>query len=105
MGHISLAVSIVHIWFFRSVPSKIGLILGIGSKELEKIIYYESYVVVNPGPTGLQRMDLISEDQYLEILTSLPEDNQNLDDDDPKKFIAKMGGDAIKDLLQRVDVE
>ena len=104
-GHISLAVSIVHIWYFRSVPSKIGLILGIGSKELEKIIYYESYVVVNPGPTGLQRMDLISEDQYLEILTSLPEDNQNLDNDDPKKFIAKMGGDAIKDLLHRVDVD
>jgi DNA-directed RNA polymerase subunit beta' len=105
MGHISLAVPVVHIWYFRSVPSKIGTILGIGGKELEKIIYYESYVVVNPGTTGLERLDLISEDQYLEILTSLPEDNQDLDDGDPKKFIAKMGGDAIKDLLRRVNVE
>lgn len=105
MGHISLAVPIVHIWYFRSVPSKIGMILGIGGKELEKIIYYESYVVINPGPTGLQKLDLITEDQYLEILTSLPEGNQDLEDDDPKKFIAKMGGDAIKDLLRRVNVE
>jgi DNA-directed RNA polymerase subunit beta' len=104
-GHISLAVPVVHIWYFRSVPSKIGTILGIAGKELEKIIYYESYVIVNPGTTGLQRLDLISEDQYLEILTSLPEENQELDDDDPKKFIAKMGGDAIKDLLRRVNVD
>ncbi len=104
-GHISLAVPVVHIWYFRSVPSKIGTILGIAGKELEKIIYYESYVVVNPGTTGLQQLDLISEDQYIEILSSLPEDNQELDDDDPKKFIAKMGGDAIKDLLRRVNVD
>ncbi len=105
MGHISLAVPIVHIWYFRSVPSKIGMILGLGGKELEKIIYYESYVVINPGPTGLEKLDLISEDQYLEILSSLPEGNQDLDDDDPKKFVAKMGGDAIKDLLKRVNIE
>lgn len=104
-GHISLAVPIVHIWYFRSVPSKIGTLLGIGGKELEKIIYYESYVVINPGTTGLQKMDLVSEDQYLEILSSLPEDNQQLDDDDPKKFIAKMGGAAIKDLLKTVNVD
>ena len=104
-GHISLAVPVVHIWYFRSVPSKIGTILGIAGKELEKIIYYESYVVVSPGTTGLQRLDLISEDQYIEILSSLPEENQDLDDDDPKKFIAKMGGDAIKDLLRRVNVD
>jgi len=105
MGHISLAVPIVHIWYFRSVPSKIGMILGIGGKELEKIIYYESYVVINPGPTGLQKLDLITEEQYLEILSSLPEGNQDLDDDDTKKFIAKMGGDAIKDLLKKVAVD
>ncbi len=104
-GHITLAVPVVHIWYFRSVPSKIGTILGIAGKELEKIIYYESYVVVNPGTTGLQRFNLISEDQYLEILSSLPEENQELEDNDPKKFIAKMGGDAIKDLLRRVNVE
>ncbi len=104
MGHISLAVPVVHIWYFRSLPSKIGYVLGLSSKELEKIIYYESYVVINPGTTGLQKQDLISEEQYLEILASLPEENQNLDDSDPKKFIAKMGGDAMKDLLRRVNI-
>jgi DNA-directed RNA polymerase subunit beta' len=104
-GHIALAVPVVHIWYFRSLPSKIGYVLGIASKELEKIIYYESYVVVNPGTTGLQKLDLISEDQYLEILSSLPESNFDLEDSDPKKFIAKMGGDAIKDLLSRVNIE
>jgi len=105
MGHITLAVPVVHIWYFRSVPSKIGTILGVGGKELEKIIYYESYVVVNPGLTGLRKLELISEDQYLEILSSLPESNFDLDDDDPKKFIAKMGGEAIKELLKRVTIE
>ncbi len=105
MGHIALAVPVVHIWYFRSLPSKIGYVLGLSSKELEKIIYYESYVVINPGTTGLQKLDLISEEQYLEILTSLPESNNNLDDNDPKKFIAKMGGEAIKDLLKRVNIE
>ena len=105
MGHISLAVPVVHIWYFRSLPTKIGNVLGLASKELEKIIYYESYVVVNPGTTGLQKLDLISEDQYLEILASLPENNQDLENADPKKFIAKMGGDAIKDLLKRVNIE
>ncbi|HEY6951254.1 MAG TPA: DNA-directed RNA polymerase subunit beta' [Bacteroidota bacterium] len=104
-GHIALAVPVVHIWYFRSMPSKIGYVLGIASKELEKIIYYESYVVVNPGTTGLQKLDLISEDQYLEILSSLPESNFDLEDGDPKKFVAKMGGDAIKDLLSRVNIE
>ncbi len=105
MGHISLAVPVVHIWYFRSVPSKIGTILGIAGKELEKIIYYEAYVVVNPGTTGLQKLDLISEDQFLEILESLPPENQELEDDNPKKFIARMGGDAIKELLRRVNVD
>ena len=105
MGHIALAVPVVHIWYFRSLPSKIGYVLGLSSKELEKIIYYESYVVINPGTTGLQKQDLLTEDQYLEIMTSLPENNSDLEDIDPKKFIAKMGGEAIKDLLRRVNVE
>ncbi|MEX0602335.1 MAG: DNA-directed RNA polymerase subunit beta', partial [Bacteroidota bacterium] len=104
-GHIALAVPVVHIWYFRSLPTKIGYILGLSGKELEKIIYYESYVVINPGTTGLQKQDLITEDQYLEILASLPEHNNSLDNSDPKKFIARMGGEAIKDLLKRVNVE
>jgi len=105
MGHIALAVPVVHIWYFRSLPTKIGYVLGLSTKELEKIIYYESYVVISPGTTGLDKQDLITEDQYLEILQSLPEDNSDLDDNDPKKFIARMGGEAIKDLLRRVKVE
>lgn len=105
MGHISLAVPVVHIWFFRALPSKIGNIIGMTTKELEKIIYYESYVVINPGPTGLSPKDLISEDQYFEILYSLPAGNEKLEDTDPKKFVAKIGGDAIKELLKRTDVE
>ncbi len=105
MGHISLAVPIVHIWYFRSAPSKIGHVLGLNGKDLEKVVYYESYVVVQPGTTGLKTLDLLSEDQYLEILSSLSEKNRDLDDTDPKKFIAKIGGEAIKDLLNRIDPE
>ncbi|MFH1196387.1 MAG: DNA-directed RNA polymerase subunit beta' [bacterium] len=105
MGHIGLAVPVVHIWFFKALPSKIGNIIGMTTKELEKIIYYESYVVINPGPTGLSGKDLISEDQYFEILNSLPHDNDALDANDPKKFVAKIGGDGIKELLKRTDVE
>ena len=105
MGHIALAVPIVHIWFFKALPSKIGNIIGLTTKELEKIIYYESYVVINPGPTGLNYLDLISEDQYFEILNSLPHDNDSLEDDDPKKFIAKIGGEAVKILLKATDIE
>src|SRR5258708_23596954 len=105
MGHISLAVPIVHIWYFRSSPSKIGNILGLSGKDLERIIYYESYVVVQPGTTGLHQMDLLSEEQYYDVLSSLPEKNQDLEDTDEKKFIAKIGGDAIKALLKRVAIE
>ncbi len=105
MGHIALAVPVVHIWFFKALPSKIGNIIGLTTKELEKIIYYESYVVINPGPTGLNFLDLISEDQYFEILSSLPHDNDSLENDDPKKFIAKIGGEAVKILLKATDVE
>jgi DNA-directed RNA polymerase subunit beta' len=105
MGHIYLAVPVVHIWFFKSLPSKIGNIIGMKTKELERVIYYESYVVINPGTTGLQFKDLISEDQYYEILFSLDHDNDSLEDDDPKKFIAKIGGDGVRQLLKSIDVE
>jgi len=105
MGHIQLAVPVVHIWFFKALPSKIGNIIGMTTKELEKVIYYESYVVINPGPTGLNKKDLISEDQYYEIMGSLPHDNDSLEDEDPKKFLARIGGDAIKELLKKIDIE
>jgi DNA-directed RNA polymerase subunit beta' len=105
MGHIGLAVPVVHIWFFRAQPSKIGNIIGLSLKELEKVIYYESYVVINPGPTGLSRLDLISEDQYFEVLNSLPQGNEKLDESDPKKFVAKIGGDAVKNILKHTEVE
>ncbi len=105
MGHIALAVPVVHIWFFKALPSKIGNIIGMTTKELEKIIYYESYVVINPGPTGLSVKDLISEDQYFEIINSLPHNNDSLEDTDPKKFLAKIGGDALKELLKKTPIE
>ena len=105
MGHIQLAVPIVHIWFFKALPSKIGNIIGMTTKELEKVIYYESYVVLNPGITGLNKKDLISEDQYFEIVSSLPHDNDALDNNDPKKFLAKIGGDGVRELLKSIDVE
>jgi DNA-directed RNA polymerase subunit beta' len=105
MGHLALAVPVVHIWFFRAQPSKIGNIIGLSLKELEKVIYYESYVVINPGPTGLSRLDLISEDQYFEVINSLPAGNEKLDENDPKKFVAKIGGDAVKDVLKKTEVE
>ncbi len=105
MGHIELAVPVVHIWFFKALPSKIGNIIGLKTKELEKVIYYESYIVINPGPTGLKKKDLLSEDQYYEILMSLPQENETLEDDDPNKFVAKIGGDAVRTLLKQSDVE
>lgn len=105
MGHIALAVPIVHIWFFRAQPTKIGNLIGMTLKELEKVIYYESYVVLNPGPTGLTKKDLISEDQYFEVLNSLPPGNEKLHDEDANKFVAKIGGEAIKELLKQLDIE
>jgi DNA-directed RNA polymerase subunit beta' len=105
MGHIALAAPIVHIWYFKSQPSKISYLLGLTTKDLEKVIYYESYVVVNPGTTGLQIKDLLTEEQYFEILSSLPEGNQDLEDSDKRKFVARIGGEAIKMLLRGVDVE
>ncbi len=102
MGHISLCVPVVHIWYFRSLPSKIGYVLGITSKDLEKIIYYESYVVINPGKSRFKKNELISEEDYLEELAKMPEDNQFLDDDDKSKFLVDQGGKAVKEMLRRV---
>ena len=105
MGHIMLAVPVVHIWFLRTLPSKISAILGMPTKDIERIVYYESYIVVQPGKTGLQQKDLLTEDQYLDILSNLSEEELNMDDDDPNKFIAHIGGEAIKELLKRVEPE
>lgn len=108
MGHIKLVVPVVHIWFFRSLPNKIGYLLGFSSKNLETIIYYERYVVIQPGvkeEDGVSKNDLLTEEEYFEVLESLPKDNQLLDDEDPNKFIAKMGAEAVKDLLMRLDLD
>ena len=105
MGHIMLAVPVVHIWFLRTLPSKISHILGMPTKDIERIVYYESYIVIQPGNTGLQKKDLLTEEQYLEVMTTLPEEERYLDDEDPNKFIALIGGEAIKELLKRVDPE
>ncbi len=108
MGHISLAVPVVHTWFFRSVPSKIGALLELSTKELERIIYYEVYVVINPGEPGekqgIKKHDRLTEEQYFQIITEY-EDNQDLDDSDPAKFVAKMGGEAIHTLLKGLDLD
>ena len=103
MGHIALAVPVVHIWYLRSLPSKIGAVLGLPTKDVERIVYYESYVVVQPGQTGLQVNDLLTEEQFLDISASLPPSNADLDDEDPRKFIALIGGEAVKELLKRVN--
>ncbi|MCK5742447.1 MAG: DNA-directed RNA polymerase subunit beta', partial [Chlorobi bacterium] len=102
MGHILLAVPVVHVWFLRSLPSKISGVLGMPTKDVERIVYYESYIVVQPGKTGLQRKDLLTEEQYLEVMSSLPEEDHLLDNDDENKFIALIGGEAVKELLRRV---
>jgi DNA-directed RNA polymerase subunit beta' len=105
MGHIKLVVPVVHIWYFKSLPNKIGYLLGISSKKLEMIVYYERYVVIQPGiREDKHYLDLLTEEEYLEILDQLPKDNQHLPDDDPKKFIAKMGADALRDLLSRINL-
>jgi DNA-directed RNA polymerase subunit beta' len=103
MGHIALSVPMVHIWYFRSLPSKIAYVLGIGTKDLEKIIYYESYVVVQPGPTPLKPRTLISEEDYFQIRQELGEKNELMDNNNPNKFIAQIGGEAIKNLLKKID--
>ena len=108
MGHIQLVVPVAHIWYFRSLPNKIGYLLGLPTKKLDSIIYYERYVVIQPGvkaEDGIAEYDLLSEEEYLDILDTLPRDNQNLDDTDPNKFVAKMGAEAIYDLLARLDLD
>ncbi len=108
MGHIKLVVPVVHIWFFKSLPNKIGYLLGLSSKKLETIIYYERYVVIQAGVKeneGISKMDLLTEEEYLDILDTLPAENQMLDDNDPNKFIAKMGADAVRDLLMRLQLD
>ncbi len=114
MGHIQLVVPVAHIWFFRSLPSKIGALLNLNSKKLDSIIYYERYVVVQPGvmdgvmlkeEVKVERLALLTEEQYFEIMDSLPKENQYLDDSDPEKFIAKMGADALYDLLSKLDID
>ncbi|WP_301857016.1 DNA-directed RNA polymerase subunit beta', partial [uncultured Alistipes sp.] len=108
MGHISLVVPVVHIWYFRSLPSKIGYLLGIPSKKLEAIIYYERYVVINPGAAaeqGIERLATLAEKEYLDVLAALPKGNQSLDDSDPNKFVAMMGAEAIYTLLKQVDLD
>lgn len=109
---------VAHIWYFRSLPNKIGYLLGLPTKKLDSVIYYERYVVVNPGPLagrknqdgspllGSQKMDLLTEDEYNDILDNyIPEDNYYLENDDPNKFVAKMGADGIYDLLAGLDLD
>jgi DNA-directed RNA polymerase subunit beta' len=111
VGHINLVVPVAHIWYFKSLPNKIGYLLGLPSKKLDMIIYYERYVVIQPGiavgPEGepLNKLDFLTEEEYLDIYDTLPEDNEYLDDEHPDKFIAKMGAEAISDLLSRIDVD
>lgn len=105
MGHIMLAVPVVHIWFLRTLPSKISAIIGMPTKDIERIVYYESYIVVQPGTTGLHKLDLLTEEQFIDVMESLPKEHHDLDDEDPNKFISLIGGEAIKELLKRVEPE
>ncbi len=108
MGHISLVVPVAHIWYFRTLPNKIGYLLGLPSKKLDSIIYYERYVVINPGiktADGVQYLDFLTEEEYLDIVESLPKENQLLDDSHPDKFIANMGAESLYQLLQRIDLD
>ena len=116
-GHIELVVPVAHIWYFRSLPNKIGYLLGIPTKKLDSVIYYEKYIVVQPGVmegrkdsegvemNGSHKMDLLTEDEYIDIMDNLPDGNEYLDDSDPNKFIAKMGAEAIYDLLVNIDLD
>ena len=107
-GHIQLVVPVAHIWYFRSLPNKIGYLLGLPTKKLDSIIYYERYIVIQPGvlaEEGVAANDLLNEDEYIELMGKLPKENQYLEDTDPNKFIAKMGADAVYDLLTRLDLD
>ncbi len=112
MGHIQLSVPVAHIWYFRSLPNKIGYLLGLPTKKLDQIIYYERYVVIQPGEgttnrdgEPLQYLDFLTEEEYLEILDKLGKENQHLEDTDPNKFIAKMGAEGLHELLRRLDLD
>ncbi len=111
VGHINLVVPVAHIWYFRSLPNKIGYLLGIPSKKLDMIIYYERYVVIQAGIAKdedgepLKKMDFLTEEEYLNILDSLPQENMYLEDSDPNKFIAKMGAECLIEILQRLDLD
>ena len=106
-GHIALVVPVAHIWYFRSLPNKIGYLLGMPTKKLDSIIYYERYVVIQPGVLEgqVQQYDLLEETEYVDLLDKLPSDNKYLDDSDPNKFIAKMGAEAVYDMLARLDLD
>ena len=111
VGHINLVVPVAHIWYFRSLPNKIGYLLGLPSKQLDMIIYYERYVVIQPGNAvnaegePVKKMDFLTEEEYLNILELQPQENQYLEDTDPNKFIAKMGAECLIDLLSRIDLD
>jgi DNA-directed RNA polymerase subunit beta' len=108
MGHISLVVPVAHIWYFRSLPNKIGYLLGLPTKKLDSIIYYERYVVINPGikaADGVKYLDFLTEEEYLEIIESLPKENQYLEEGHPDKFVADMGAEALNKLLGRIDLD
>ena len=111
VGHINLVVPVAHIWYFRSLPNKIGYLLGLPSKKLDMIIYYERYVVIQPGNAKnaegepVQKMDFLTEEEYLNILETLPKENQYLDDNDPNKFLAKMGAECLIELLSRINLD
>jgi DNA-directed RNA polymerase subunit beta' len=108
MGHIALVVPVAHIWYFRSLPNKIGYLLGLPTKKLDSIIYYERYVVINAGvkaTDGVKQLDFLTEEEYLDIVETLPKENQFLDDEDPNKFIARMGAEALYEILSRIDLD
>ena len=107
-GHITLSVPVVHIWYFKSLPNKIGALLGMKSKDLDRVIYYEAYVVVNPGGAvalGIEQGTLLTENEYFDVLYQIREDNNRLADDDPEKFVAMIGGEAVEELLKRMDLD
>src|SRR5690606_36749771 len=107
MGQINLVVPVAHIWYFRSLPNKIGYLLGHPTKKLDMIIYYERHVVIQSGikeEDGISYMDFLTEEEYLDILDTLPKENQYLDDTDPQTVIAKIGLDAMEELLRRIDL-
>jgi DNA-directed RNA polymerase subunit beta' len=111
MGHIALVVPVAHIWYFRSLPNKIGYLLGLPTKKLDQIIYYERYVVIQTGiatkldGSSLTEKEFLTEEEYIDILETLPRENQMLDDSDPNKFVAKMGAEALYDLLRKLNLE